>query len=104
MCLIAHPALAAGDCEEVGVKTPPARFDPLWPEKPIRYHLTPRADIQDVCKRYVPVRGALDGCAMIGPNHCDIYLDKDLAYSQKFWCLVRHEVAHCKGWPASHPD
>ena len=42
-------------------------------------------------------------CTFVAPTRCTIYVSQDLP--KKFRKAVeRHELAHCRGWPADHPQ
>ena len=46
------------------------------------------------------------GCAIFLPNECRIYLydaKRLLALGVDPDYTLRHELAHCMGWPGSHP-
>ena len=46
------------------------------------------------------------GCAFPGPNRCRIILVDEASIRAVGWTLegmLRHERAHCNGWPQSHP-
>src|SRR5262249_23506152 len=46
------------------------------------------------------------GCAIVPPNECRIYLydaKRLLALGVDPDYTLRHQLAHCMGWPGSHP-
>jgi len=43
------------------------------------------------------------GCAFVWPKSCDVWiLNSEDADSQAQ--IMRHEIAHCNGWPPDHKD
>ena len=42
------------------------------------------------------------GCAVVIPDYCGIWIRNDLP-PLEYDLVLRHETAHCKGWPQSHP-
>jgi hypothetical protein len=42
------------------------------------------------------------GCALLSGGYCQVIYNKDLP-AEVLEALIRHEVAHCHGWPRYHP-
>lgn len=42
------------------------------------------------------------GCALLSGAYCQVIYNKDLP-AEVLEVLIRHEVAHCRGWPRYHP-
>jgi hypothetical protein len=42
------------------------------------------------------------GCALLSINECLITLNADLD-PDLYTAALKHEAAHCRGWPADHP-
>lgn len=82
--------------------TPPAQiFDRPYAGK-ISTNLMSEAEIVEVCSTATG-KAEPFGCSFPGPAYCYIYVSSDLP--QKFRKAVEHhELAHCHGWPASHPE
>lgn len=82
----AIPALASA---------PPTRFDhpPKIPVKIVRAEHIPK-----ICRN--PAQKI--GCSFAGGPRCVIYIARKLP---KDWYsgVLRHEKAHCNGWPGHHP-
>lgn len=41
-----------------------------------------------------------DGCAWVAFNHCNVKVNRESPHLDD---LIEHEMAHCNGWPGSHP-
>lgn len=77
-----------------GIRPPPARFDHSYsgtlivrvlPESELRQECGPRAR----------------GCADRRSGKCVVYMIQDTP--ERYALRLRHEIAHCNGWPAHHP-
>lgn len=77
------------------VEEPPARFDHAF-RGTVAVMYGSEADMIARCRRMV------FACALIGPGRCMIVIWNDLPDATK-QTLIRHERAHCNGWPAHHP-
>ena len=57
--------------------------------------------VEDYCSQ---VTGKFEdiGCAAISTNVCFILINQTLP-SRVYDAVLRHETAHCHGWPAEHP-
>ena len=75
---------------------PPARYD--HPNKNALVKWTTREEIYRICSRHgeQPV-----GCALIAQHgkRCFVLVTHTFDDAR----LLRHEIAHCNGWPADHP-
>lgn len=62
--------------------------------------------IREVCSGFRARYGcAIPAMADDGTAVCNIYVAKEMkAYGEFFIRLLIHEDAHCRGWPADHPD
>jgi hypothetical protein len=91
---------------------PPARYDRPYDGRLIEYPLP-----QQAVRRYCVKLGAEYGRDLGGGMHqrgCAVRLDGGktciIAYINKRYGLAtpeavrRHEIGHCNGWPANHPD
>ena len=78
----------------------PARYSRGPYLKPLVVRIVPLGTLHKVCARFGARQS--NGCAILTKKRCYIYLNKNLAY---YWRVgvLRHEQAHCRGWPASHP-
>jgi hypothetical protein len=76
---------------------PPARYDYFNPN--VRVVLMPAAEAHELCKKHVRNNPAVMACALFG-NPCRIIMPKNFSLQA---ALLRHEMAHCNGWPSSHP-
>jgi hypothetical protein len=85
---------------------PPAQYD-------VPYTGTLRiwrvASGKDLLTYYCPTANTRVGCAHPWPkfNSCDIYIVNDIlikAHNTIFSVVLRHELGHCNGWPAAHPN
>jgi len=92
LLLLTQQALAWGGC-------PPARWD-----FPYRGKLTVEyldgAEFTARCGPS-PFLGFMAACAFIGRGSCRVVIHKS---SPNPACSLRHEIAHCNGWPRSHPQ
>lgn len=78
-----------------GYLDPPARFDHANRHVVVKW--TTRDEVHRLCRNPIAIACAL---RQVGGKLCLIVavhgFDSDVH-------LVRHEVAHCNGWPANHP-
>lgn len=83
----------------LAVLEPPMQYAPPFPGQVLEYVL-PLAEARRLCAtRGLPNADACswrrnDICHIVIPNNGPV---KDLA------AYRRHEIAHCNGWPVSHP-
>lgn len=106
--LMAEPALAG---PRDATWNPPSRFD-----HPYAGHLTverlPQRQVVEACARLfarydVPARAAFNqhGCsAVTGPSSCMVITIDRTFMKATPQAVLRHEIGHCNGWPASHPN
>jgi hypothetical protein len=86
---------------------PPKEFDHPFAGKLIVLTAFDQDDVRRLCpdSKFSPTIGAL-GCAPgIGPKRCRIVLAPDADIIKAGFppeLVKRHEIAHCKGWPADH--
>lgn len=73
---------------------PPRRFD-FEPSPPPTIHFV--SDTKVLCA------GNLFGCSYTYVTPCIIILRGDFSPSVRA-AILRHEKAHCNGWPADHPE
>lgn len=106
MLLAAFPASAS---DRWGPWNPPARYDHPYHGRLIEREL-PRAQVLKACKKLFARFGFTDattrGCSMetvIGKECTIIYANKTFMGTTPAQTR-RHEIAHCNGWPADHPN
>ena len=75
-----------------------------WMEPPARYAKGPyiaRVEIRDWPPEFVRLYcGEAPGCALVGKAKCIIILVNGIPDRGG---ALRHERAHCRGWPQDHP-
>ena len=94
-------ALASTSAFASGVTTPPARYDHPHPDMLV-IERSP-AEVDRICRAigaHSRANSRIVACAPIGKARCAIVIPKN--HPQKA-ALIRHERAHCNGWPANHP-
>jgi hypothetical protein len=86
---------------------PPAVFDPL--EHPYTGDLTiiktSMQHVKEICPVFQPGIPPL-ACATHDPGWCRITIARDEDIKAVGWDpnrVLRHELAHCNGWPGDHP-
>lgn len=82
--------------------SPPARYSQAAYPHEVRVHYLPRARVVDECY-YLTSKAGQIGCADKWPEACDIYVAEDLPGPFRD-AVHLHELAHCHGWPADHPE
>ena len=90
------PAFASGS------SAPPARYDHPHPDMLIVDRFTAN-EVHRICAGAGAVMragGRIVACAPVGVARCIIIAPR--SHPQKA-ALIRHERAHCNGWPANHP-
>jgi hypothetical protein len=102
--------LVAGPANALKVDWPPAHYDRPHPNLVILE--TGHADIRTMCNRLFGRRnfessGRLHACAAVGDGRspCMVVLPKagEGISKRDRSALLRHERAHCNGWPGHHP-
>ena len=79
-----------------GVIVPPPRFvHPYMGHLEVRY--VPYEVANDICPFSQGARGW--GCAIVRDGSCLVILVDGASED-----VLRHEVAHCNGWPGEHPN
>ena len=106
--LIASPALAGEQALEkdyFGVIIPPARYMAAPPIK-VMLKFLPKAALDTSCGKYAAASGAPpEACATITEGGCTVYFNEaEPIGADRFHSLFRHEIAHCSGWSADHPN
>lgn len=87
---------------------PPVRYDHPFPGTLIEERL-PRADVLNVCPKLLDqfrIKGEVTrGCSvLIRPDVCLIvYIDRPY-HGTLPEAVRRHEIGHCDGWGADHPN
>ncbi|TPN03801.1 hypothetical protein FJ973_29605 [Mesorhizobium sp. B2-1-3] len=107
---MAGSAMAGGDEPEGDPRgddaewNPPARFDhPYTGKLTIKY--LPMSRVQLVCERYKAFDDqVMYGCASWDSTSCIIVVIDHQYLNQTPQALIRHEMGHCNGWGADHPD
>ena len=103
---ICFPALAETNVAEWN---PPARYDHPFKGKLTEIQLPQRevvAACRELSRKYrVRIGSVSRGCAALTSfRRCTIiYTDKPRGLSTPM-AVRRHEIGHCNGWPADHPD
>lgn len=93
------PSLAFAD------NMPPPEYDSGPFKKPPHLYLLPEKELMDKCNGYSRANGRAENiaCTKLTPTECSVYVNKVLPDGW-FPGVWRHELGHCRGWPASHPD
>ena len=80
---------------------PPKEFDHPYAGTLI---ITPAVNIEEVHRYCLPTPAAL-GCARIGRDTCEVIVAPEIQLKAFGWTtadVIRHETAHCNGWPGDH--
>lgn len=109
--VISTPATASDAEWADGAWNPPARYDHAFTGKLIIRRLPQKQVVKACARMFVKYRIAAKGypgqrgCAVtLGGNSCLVVMI-DRKYKQSTpKAVFRHEVAHCNGWQASHPE
>jgi hypothetical protein len=78
---------------------PPAQYNHPY-AGPVDERVMPVAEVRTRC-RSVGASGRFVACAWVSNGICHIILPNDEPVPVSTY--RRHEIAHCNGWPASHP-
>lgn len=99
--LAAILAMLSASCAFAGSQLkPPARYDhPFAGEVQIIRHQS--GNIERLCGYDKP--GIVRGCASVVDGVCVIQIAVYAKISDPAM-LIRHETAHCNGWPEDHPE
>ena len=104
--LSAQPAFAGEFQDQHGQWFRSLDPDPSWFEKPLlwepRVHYRTENEVFALCEMATR-KAAQKGCAIPSGPFIEIYLIEELPADFRE-NLLRHELAHAHGWPASHPE
>jgi hypothetical protein len=78
---------------------PPAQWDFPYKGK-LTVHQVDHNQIVVHCRANHPFSGMIAGCAYPGRGACTVYINSS---ARDPACALRHEIAHCNGWPSHHP-
>lgn len=83
---------------------PPAQWFKVPYSGTIRVFYLPESSVNEVCGRHLPPSETANffGCAIPTTVVCLIYITDDEPTATKK-IILRHETAHCHGWPGYHP-
>jgi len=81
---------------------PPAEYDRPWTGPGVLHVVPSRPDIVRALCAGAPGAPLALACAIRSGADCWILIARDLD-PRRHGALLRHERAHCNGWPASHP-
>jgi hypothetical protein len=83
---------------------PPAEYNHPYTGE-LTVHLIDRANVWRECSENGrhKVRRDAAGCAELDGDTCTVYLAKRTRRAP-LDAILRHEIAHCNGWPADHPQ
>lgn len=101
LLLLSSPAMA-GKTDPTW--NPPARFDHAFAGQ-VTIHRLPQMTIVDVCANLIGKRSFIQhGCSRLEGNLCTVWIVNKTYMDATPEAVLRHEIGHCNGWPASHPD
>jgi hypothetical protein len=72
------------------------------PAPPVTVEYLSRSQTFKFCQFVVGKAGEV-GCATVYPHQCSVWIAEDLPKPFRD-AVERHELAHCHGWPADHPE
>ena len=83
---------------------PPAQYDHAYAGE-VDLRQISRANVWKECSRdgAVKMRRDVAGCARVQEGVCIIHLAMKTRRAP-LEAILRHEIAHCNGWPGHHPD
>jgi len=85
---------------------PPVEYDRVY-DGDLTIKIVPdMISLQAACASNKPVPGLMLACAWHDAKSCVIYMVEDRIMREHSWntgLLLRHEIAHCNGWPSDHP-
>jgi hypothetical protein len=85
------------------IPPPPERYRAApYLAPPVVHVLTP-AEVDEFCGRYLDAPYGFRACAVFEDGQCIIVAAND-AEDRKMVAIMVHEDAHCRGWPANHPE
>ena len=79
---------------------PPAQYNHPY-DGPVDERVMPVAEVRALCTS-VGASGPFVACAWVSAGVCHIVLPNDGKAPVSTY--RRHEIAHCNGWPANHPQ
>ena len=82
---------------------PPKRFDHPFKGKLTLYRL-PQKEVVRVCQNMPGASLQQHGCSELKGNHCTVVIVDKTYMGATPKSVLRHELGHCNGWPASHPN
>lgn len=84
---------------------PPARFDHPYHGHLI-VHRLPQSEIVRLCRAmHMPGAGMNQhGCSHRDIGWCEVWIIDKTFIRATPQAVLRHEIGHCNGWPANHPD
>ena len=100
LVLLCVPAVAEAQ-QNIPVPLPPVEYDKPFTGKLTIVHVDRRA-VTGRCHSFIEVYA----CAFRpNPRNCLVVMPKKGTYSDASMArLLRHEVGHCNGWAAHHPN
>jgi hypothetical protein len=111
LSLLAGLLLASTTAHALTVDRPPARYDHAHPN--LLVVETRHSQVADMCRRLLgrsnfETHGRLHACASVsnGRSPCLVVLPRagmQGITKSAHRALLRHERAHCNGWPGHHP-
>lgn len=85
------------------VQAPPAVYDHQF-HGTVQIHQHRMGEVERYCGLFTPVLGCTPIGGLGGVCHINIVTPGLDGISKSFYLRVlRHEMAHCNGWPAGHP-
>ena len=103
LCLIAVAPAAARDVLPSGVLAPPQYWEYQPLKAPVLLRDVPPAEVERLCPNFGSGT-PFNACAVLEHHTCYVFIRNDGIHEDFYADLVRHEMAHCRGWPADHPN
>jgi hypothetical protein len=107
LLMLLFAKLASADIAVAGKNdaewNPPDRFDHPFSGKITLYRL-PQKEVVRVCQNMPGASLKQHGCSLLEGNKCTVVIVNKTFMGATPESVLRHEIGHCKGWPASHPD
>ena len=115
---IALPGAFAQNVERTRASMPPAKYDVPYTGTLTIWISSPEA-ITQACRTPEGKRTSYSSCAAFTKDTCDINVLKNIVDGKPFTIVdakgeflgkenlafaLRHEIAHCNGWPQSHAE
>jgi hypothetical protein len=98
--LLASPAWAG---KTDATWNPPVRFDHPFTGKLTLYRL-PQKEVVRICQNMPGASLQQHGCSQLVGNRCTVVIINKTFMGAAPASVLRHEIGHCNGWPANHPD